>query len=287
MDCGLSTAAAGAVLACSGRIANTEACLIFGLMTMSLLSLWLLLRLIKVPSLVPLLAVIPTCVPALVFAPAFSLPMAAVTFTHLTEPVNRIGTRVTICAAAGVIWAAITGAGINSILLAALFLAFSLTLSLMFRRRKLDFETITSRSLEIDELRERVLSQKRMAKSMEHTAKLLERNRLASRIHDEIGHGMSGSILLLEGAQAILKDDPEGARDIMGRVTENLRESVDKIRAMLREERSGTELVNLSKIKNELLKFEGNHPGIRTDLDIEGSMENIPGLISISRRWMR
>lgn len=279
LDCGVSAAAAITVLACSGRASQTVPCLVFCLATLVLLSLWLLLRLLKIPSFISQPAAILTCVPALIFAPASSLPIAAATSMHLSEPLKRTGLRISLCAAANILWAVFTKADISTILLAALFFVLSLTLSLMFRRRKQDFETIVSRSLEIDELRERALSQKRMAKSMEHTTKLMERNRLASRIHDEIGHGMSGSILLLEGAQAILKDDPEGASEIMNRVNENLRESVDKIRTMLKEERSETGTVSLSKIKNELLKFENDHPGIRAELDIEGSMDDISGLI--------
>jgi signal transduction histidine kinase len=114
---------------------------------------------------------------------------------------------------------------------------------------------------------------------MSHISKLEERNRLASRIHDEIGHGMSGSILLLEGADAVMDTDPRAARATMRRVIENLRGSTDKIRTVLREERSAAVEVNLARIRAGLATFEADHPHINTGLTIDGDTENVQGQI--------
>jgi signal transduction histidine kinase len=108
---------------------------------------------------------------------------------------------------------------------------------------------------------------------------LEERNRLAARIHDEIGHGMSGSILLLEGANLIMDKEPEKARETIAGVTENLRESVDKIRAMLREERTTGAFVSLARIENELNAFSSKHPNIKTSFEKEGDMDEINGTV--------
>jgi signal transduction histidine kinase len=118
-----------------------------------------------------------------------------------------------------------------------------------------------------------------MVKSTEHVSRLEERNRLAARIHDEIGHGMSGSILLLEGASSVMDSDPEKARDTIHKVTENLRDSVEEIRKVLREERSAGAEISLARIENELTAFEANHPNLKTNFVSEGDMGDVNGAV--------
>ena len=132
-----------------------------------------------------------------------------------------------------------------------------------------------------EEMREMLGSRRRMAKSTEQVSRLEERNRLAARIHDEIGHGMSGSILLLEGANLVMDNDPEKAHETIVKVTENLRESVEEIRKVLREERSASAEVSLARIENELLAFADKHPGIKTRLDQDGNMDEVSSAVWI------
>ena len=65
---------------------------------------------------------------------------------------------------------------------------------------------------EIDGLTGRLRDDRRLMKTLQYTARLEERNRLAARIHDKIGHGVSGSVLLLEAALLQLDSAPEKAR---------------------------------------------------------------------------
>jgi signal transduction histidine kinase len=132
------------------------------------------------------------------------------------------------------------------------------------------------KSEEIDELRRSVQDGRKSAQNMEYTTKLLERNRLASRIHDEVGHGMSGSILLLEGANTVIDKDPAKAKETVSKAIDNLRRSVDKIRSVLREERAETAESNLSRIEKELLSFQTDHPEIKTSISTEGNLDEIP-----------
>jgi signal transduction histidine kinase len=90
---------------------------------------------------------------------------------------------------------------------------------------------------------------------------------------------MSGSILLLEGADAVMDSDPAAARATLRRVTENLRTSADTIRAVLREERSAASEVNLARIRAELTSFEAGHPNIRTELITGGDTESVAASI--------
>ncbi|MDR1815948.1 MAG: histidine kinase [Clostridiales Family XIII bacterium] len=161
----------------------------------------------------------------------------------------------------------------------ALFLGFSLYALYLLKRREEDALLHERRSGELEDAKERMQSQRRVSKSVEQVSKLEERNRLAARIHDQIGHGMSGSILLLEGAAGIMDRDPEKAKETITGVAQQLRESVDEIRRMLREERSENAAVSLAQIERELKVFEGAHAGIRTALLAEGDLSAVPGAV--------
>ena len=90
---------------------------------------------------------------------------------------------------------------------------------------------------------------------------------------------MSGSILLLEGAELVMDKEPEKARETIRKVTENLRESVEKIRKMLRDERSAGVEVSLARIEKELRAFETDHPRIKTQLTTQGDMGSVNGAV--------
>ncbi|MDR1043301.1 MAG: hypothetical protein LBL54_05285, partial [Clostridiales Family XIII bacterium] len=80
-------------------------------------------------------------------------------------------------------------------------------------------------------------------------------------------------------ADAVMDSDPAAARATLRRVTENLRNSADTIRAVLREERSAASEVNLARIQAELTSFEASHPNIRTELITGGDTESVAGSI--------
>ena len=160
-----------------------------------------------------------------------------------------------------------------------LLLGLSLyVLRLMARTEKIE-QQLDENANRVEEMQELLGNQRRMVRNMEHVSRLEERNRLAARIHDEIGHGMSGGILLLEGALLVMDKEPEKAREMIRNVTENLRGSVEEVRKVLRDERSVGAEVSLARIKNELSTFEANHAHIKTLLTIEGDMDSVNGAI--------
>ncbi|MCL1895949.1 MAG: histidine kinase [Clostridiales bacterium] len=169
--------------------------------------------------------------------------------------------------------------GYEAIVIMILMLGFSLyILRLMDKVEKSEksAEGIANRA---EDMQAMLGSQRRMVKSTEHVSRLEERNRLAARIHDEIGHGMSGSILLLEGADMVMDKEPEKARETIRKVTENLRGSVEEIRKVLHEERTAGAEVSLARIENELAAFESNHQQIKTRLDTEGDMGSVSSAV--------
>lgn len=129
-------------------------------------------------------------------------------------------------------------------------------------------ETISAQSSRIGKLRA-------WSGTLRETAALEERSRFSTRIHDKLGHGISGSVILLEGAKLNLRTNPEQAEKSLGIAIENLRGSVDSIRGALREERPKHSTASAAELKETLGRFSVDYD-IKTELSIEGSAEKIP-----------
>lgn len=113
------------------------------------------------------------------------------------------------------------------------------------------------------------------SKTLRETAALEERSRFSARIHDRLGHGISGSIILLEGAKLNLRSNPEQAEKSLGTAIENLRGSVDSIREALHEERPRRGTASAAELKEMLERFSVNYD-IKTAFSVEGNAERIP-----------
>lgn len=163
--------------------------------------------------------------------------------------------------------------------------AFTLSvLTLLFVARLFLERLIQCRSLlarqreENEKLHSRLSDNRRLIKTLQYAARLEERNRLAARIHDKIGHGVSGSILLLEAAMLTMEQSPAASRKTVEQAVSNLRESVDDIRMSLRSERSTRSEAGLSEIKLELARFSDAH-AVRTAFKPSGRVEELPGYL--------
>lgn len=107
----------------------------------------------------------------------------------------------------------------------------------------------------ISELNEKMSDLKRLAKTLKYTVSVEERNRIAARIHDQIGHGISGSIILLEASMLMLKTNPDKANISIQKAIINLREGVDEIRAALKEERASRNVLGINDVTAVLEEF--------------------------------
>ena len=126
----------------------------------------------------------------------------------------------------------------------------------------------------IAKLEDRIAGLNGLMKTLKTTASLEERNRIAARIHDEIGHGISGSIILLEAAMLQMKDNCDKAAASVEKAIANLRESVDEIRTALREERTDRSLLGIHDITAILEEFKIRY-SISTKLKTSGDLTNI------------
>jgi signal transduction histidine kinase len=163
---------------------------------------------------------------------------------------------------------------ISAVSVCVMFYVFTILKRLSDSHTKLN-----DRSAQISRLNDRLSRQRKTIITLEHAARVSERSRLAARIHDKIGHTISGSVVLLEGALLTFKDQPQAAADAVQTAADNLRSSVDGIRAVLRQERANTGDIGLSDIAAALAAFETNHPGIKTLLHSEGAVDEISPLL--------
>lgn len=126
----------------------------------------------------------------------------------------------------------------------------------------------------ISELNRKLIDLKSLTKTLKYTASLEERNRIAARIHDQIGHGISGSIIMLEAALLTMKSNQEKATKSIEKAVTNLREGVDEIRSALREERAGRYQMGMNDVTSLLEEFKVSYSK-ETILKTTGDLEYI------------
>ncbi len=130
---------------------------------------------------------------------------------------------------------------------------------------------------------ERIAKLQAYSATLRETAALEERSRFSTRIHDKLGHGISGSIILLEGAKLNLQKNPEQAEKSLSTAIENLRGSVDDIRGALREERPKRAVANAAELREILERFSVDYK-IKTEFWVEGDADKIsPQILSCIR----
>lgn len=116
------------------------------------------------------------------------------------------------------------------------------------------------------------------ASSIKQQTALQERKRIAERMHDDVGHGISGSIIMLEASLLLMKTDTAKAEQGIKTATDNLRKGVDNIRMALREERPEKLFIGISNINSMLKEFELAY-NTHTKLTSTGNLENITSQI--------
>ncbi len=103
---------------------------------------------------------------------------------------------------------------------------------------------------------------------------LEEKNRLSQALHDKLGHSINGSVYQLEAAKVILHKEPEHSEMIMQGVIDNLRGSMDEIRALLRKERPSKSRIALIQLQS-LCDDCNNKYGIEAHLELSGDQNKI------------
>jgi signal transduction histidine kinase len=127
----------------------------------------------------------------------------------------------------------------------------------------------------ISELNGKMVDLKSLTKTLKYTVSMEERNRIAARIHDQIGHGISGSIIMLEAAMLVRKNNPDKADESIQKAISNLREGVDEIRAALKEERASRDTLGMNDVTSILEEFKVGY-NKSVSVNTTGDLDCIP-----------
>lgn len=81
------------------------------------------------------------------------------------------------------------------------------------------------------------------------TLKLQERSEISGKMHDKLGHTVSGALLQLEALKVIINQDRKLSEKMLDNTIEVLRTGMNDIRAILKETKPAKEELGLNKIK--------------------------------------
>jgi len=106
---------------------------------------------------------------------------------------------------------------------------------------------------------------------------LEEKNRLSQVLHDKLGHSINGSLYQLEACKVLLENDidKEQVRKNLQAIIDNLRGSMDEIRAALRHEKSEAHNLALPQLKALCDNCKDKYD-IDAELVVEGNCGHIP-----------
>lgn len=109
---------------------------------------------------------------------------------------------------------------------------------------------------------------------IEYATKISERNQIAQRLHDQLGHTLAGNIMRLEVAKLLIDKDSEQSKQVVADVTDSLRIGMDNIRTILKELKPQQSEVGLHTLKQMLTELQ-NQTGIQTQIYYEGNIAEI------------
>lgn len=85
---------------------------------------------------------------------------------------------------------------------------------------------------------------------------LKERNFIAQKLHDHLGHRITSSIMQLEVTKEMIGNNDEIAKKSLVTAMGNLREGMEEIRDFLRQVKPGQSVIGIENIKELVLKFQ-------------------------------
>ncbi|CRZ34409.1 signal transduction histidine kinase [Herbinix hemicellulosilytica] len=204
----------------------------------------------------------------------FLMPLATVLLMHLIDLTVSGKMYYRVLAVVICLLLLIYPPGMDGIILTALLILTVILVRAVLKKLNEYIHKNEMLKEEIMRLENKISDLKNMMKNIKTAVSLEERNRIAARIHDEIGHGISGSIILLEAAMLQMKNGQDKALGSIEKAVKNLRESVDEIRTALKEERTDRYLIDIHDISAILDDFKVKY-NISTRLMTSGDLSNI------------
>lgn len=121
-----------------------------------------------------------------------------------------------------------------------------------------------------DELREEINKRRLKVKNQI----LEERASLSQELHDKLGHAVNGSIYQLEAVKLLIEKKPGTAKSMTQAVISELRNSMDEIRAILRNETPKKH--EMALIQLDKLCIECRQKGIEAEFFMDGELSQVP-----------
>ncbi len=162
-------------------------------------------------------------------------------------------------------------------LLIAYLLYISLYLYLSSREQRMRELEEQNRLLQLSNqsLQRLQIMQEQLQQQRAQTLLYEERNRIAQKIHDMLGHSLVAALLQLEAALSLKEKDPQRSFSIVEKSTATLREGVEQIRGAVREMNTSSGVRKFSEL--ELLVEElQSKAGRAIQLTLRGNPEKIP-----------
>ncbi len=97
-------------------------------------------------------------------------------------------------------------------------------------------------------------SSKIMNDKLVYQSQLEERNHLAQKLHDELGHTLAGNIMRLEAIKHTVPNSK--TKEMLSEVLFNLREGMDSIRAILKNIKPDSSSINIGSIKTMIAEID-------------------------------
>lgn len=117
-------------------------------------------------------------------------------------------------------------------------------------------EAIEDKERDVYRLTSQQLNMSIHESNLEHATRLEERNSIAQKLHDELGHTLSGSTMQLEAALLLLDKDADKSKLMFRKVINNLREGTESIRKILKAIKPETVSMNIQTIKTMASKVK-------------------------------
>lgn len=123
-------------------------------------------------------------------------------------------------------------------------------------------------------LQKKLCDERELQEQILHSARLEERNKISTRLHDKIGHIISGTLLQLEAVKIILDKDKEKSYFMINSCTENLRSGMEEVRMTLRNIKPTEEELGINRIR-KILDEKINGTKIKGKVTYIGDLDKI------------
>ncbi|MEG0295281.1 MAG: histidine kinase [Clostridium sp.] len=123
-------------------------------------------------------------------------------------------------------------------------------------------------------LEERLYNLEKCLEQNSIMSSLKERNFIAQKLHDYLGHRITSAVMQLEVTKETMESSPELSKKYLVSAIDNLRQGMEEIRGVLKNFKPIDKMIGIEEIKELLLNFQYT-TGIKVHLNTEGDTSKI------------